>query len=162
MYLLDANAFMEASRLYYASDIAPGFWTWLGDPTHEGQVASIEAVRDEITAGTDNLVTWALARPDAFWLTDTDEAVAAMRLLAGWATDPARQYRQQAVDEFLDSADLKLIAHAMALEATVVTREQPAPESKKKIKIPDVCKDFNVVWTDPFSLYRTLGMRLIT
>jgi len=27
MYLLDANAFIEASRLYYAFDIAPRFWT---------------------------------------------------------------------------------------------------------------------------------------
>jgi hypothetical protein len=43
----------------------------------------------------------------------------------------------------------------------VVTREQPAPEAKKKIKIPDVCNAFDVAWTDPFSLYRTLGMRLI-
>jgi len=25
MYLLDANAFMEANRLYYAFDLAPGF-----------------------------------------------------------------------------------------------------------------------------------------
>ena len=60
-----------------------------------------------------------------------------------------------------DSADLKLIAHAMASGATVVTREQPAPDSKKKIKIPDACNAFGVNWTDPFSLYRTLGMRLV-
>jgi len=32
MFLLDANAFMEANRLYYAFDLAPGFWTWLEDP----------------------------------------------------------------------------------------------------------------------------------
>lgn len=49
----------------------------------------------------------------------------------------------------------------MATGATVVTREQPAPESKKKIKIPDVCNAFDVGWTDPFSLYRSLGMRLV-
>ena len=49
----------------------------------------------------------------------------------------------------------------MAASATVVTREQPAPDSKKKIKIPDVCNAFGVVWTDPLSLYRTLGMRLV-
>jgi len=49
----------------------------------------------------------------------------------------------------------------MASGATVVTREQPAPDSKKKIKIPDACNAFGVNWTDPFSLYRTLGMRLV-
>lgn len=161
MYVLDSNAFMEANRLYYAFDIAPGFWTWLGDPSLAGQVASIEAVKDEITAGTGDLVDWARARPTAFWLTDTASVVAAMAELSAWATDPARQYRQEAIDEFLDSADYKLIAHALPTGATVVTREQPAPESKKKIKIPDVCNAFDVPWTDPFTLYRALGMRLV-
>ncbi len=161
MYLLDANAFMEANRLYYGFDIAPGFWTWLGDTSLVGQVASIDAVKDEVTAGTGDLVDWARARPANFWLTDTDAVLLAMRELAAWAADPARQYRQEAVNEFLDSADLKIIAHAMASGATVVTREQPAPDSKKKIKIPDACNAFGVTWTDPFSLYRTLGMRLV-
>lgn len=161
MYLLDANAFMEANRMYYAFDIAPGFWSWLADPSLAGQVASIDAIKDEITAGTGDLVDWARARPDSFWLRDTDDVLDAMRELAAWATDPARQYRQEAVDEFLDSADYKLIAHAMASGATVVTREQPAPDSKKKIKIPDACNAFGVAWTDPFSTYRALGMRLV-
>lgn len=161
MYLLDSNAFMEANRLYYAFDIAPCFWTWLGDPSLAGNVASIDAVKNEITAGTGDLVDWARARPAPFWQTDTADVVAAMMELSAWATDPARQYRQEAIDEFLDSADYKLIAHALATGATVVTREQPAPESKKKIKIPDVCNAFAVVWTDPFSLYRSLGMRLV-
>ena len=160
MYLLDSNAFMEANRLYYAFDIAPGFWDWLGQKSQGGEVASVDAVRNEITAGTGDLVDWALAQPASFWLADTADAVTAMRQLSGWATDPAHQFRQDAIDGFLDSADYKLIAHAMATPATLVTREQPAPDSKKKIKIPDVCNAFDVTWTDPFSLYRTLGLRL--
>ena len=55
----------------------------------------------------------------------------------------------------------RLIAQAMAIGATVVSREQPAPDSKKKIKIPDACNAFGAAWTDPFSLYRALGMRLV-
>jgi Domain of unknown function (DUF4411) len=161
MYLLDANAFMEASRLYYASDIVPGFWTWLGDSSLVGDVASIDAVRVEITAGHGDLVDWARSRPDSFWLPDTEDVLESMRRLAAWATAPARQYRQEAIDEFLYSADIKLIAHALAVGATLVTREQPAPDSKRKIKIPDVCNDFGVSWTEPFTVYRALGMRLV-
>lgn len=161
MYLFDANAFMEASRLYYAFAIAPGFWTWLGDPAHTGQVASIDAVKDEITAGTGDLVDWARARPAAFWLADTADIVAAMTEIAAWVTSPDRRYRQEAIDDFLDSADYALIAHAMAAGATLVTREQPAPDAKRKVKIPDVCDAFDVAWSDPFSVYRTLGMRLV-
>ena len=59
--------------------------------------------------------------------------------VAAWAVDPARQYRQEAITKFLGSADYELIAHALAFGATVVTRERPAPDSKKKIKIPDAC-----------------------
>lgn len=162
MYLLDANAFMEAYRLYYAFDIAPGFWKWLGDSSLARQVGSIDAVKEEITAGTGDLVTWAASLPPEFWVADTDDVVAAMAELAAWANEPARQYRQEAVDEFMASADLKLIAHAMVSGATVVTREQPAPDSKKKIKIPDACNEFRVSWTDPFGAYRALGLRLIT
>jgi hypothetical protein len=71
MYLLDANAFMEASRLYYAFDIAPGFWTWLEAAIATGDVASVTAVKDEITAGKDPLVQWAAHLPKEVWLTDT-------------------------------------------------------------------------------------------
>lgn len=161
MYLLDSNAFMEANRLYYAFDIAPGFWVWLGDPSLLGRVASIQAVKDEITAGAGSLVHWANARPAGFWLADTAAVVDAMRQLAAWASDPARGYHQAAVAEFLDSADLRLIAHAMATGRTVVTREQSAPQSKKKIKIPDAARAFGVGCTDPFSCYRDLGLHLV-
>lgn len=161
MYLLDANAFIEANRTYYAFDIAPGFWSWLGDPSLEGEVASIAAVRDELTAGTGDLVSWARARPESFWHADTADVVAAMVVLSSWATDPTNSYRQEAIDEFFDSADYALIAHAMASGATVVTREQPAPDSKKRIKIPDVCDAVDVAWTDPFTSYRALELRLV-
>lgn len=160
MYLLDANTFMEASRLYYGFDTAPGFWTWIS--AQGDQVGSIRAVKDEIAAGTGELVTWAQQRPDRFWASESDAVVSALRDLADWAVDPGRQYRQEAITEFLDSADYELIAHALAFGATVVTRERPAPESRKKIKIPDACDAFKVPWTDPFSLYRNLGMRLIS
>lgn len=160
MYLFDANAFMEASRLYYANDIAPGFWTWLAEPRHAATVGSVAAVRDEISAGAGHLVEWARSRPRFFWLEDNSASIDAMRALSAWAADPLQGFRRSAVEEFLDSADLRLIAHASTIEATVVTREQPAPQATRRIKVPDVCRVFRIAWTDPFSAYRTLGMRL--
>jgi len=161
MFLLDANAFMEASRHYYGFDIAPGFWAWLEDPSLAGEVASVQAIKDEITAGTGQLVAWANGLPAKFWLQDCDATVAAMTDLSRWAADPSRPYSQAAVEEFFRSADLRLIAHASFVGATVMTREQPAPASTTTIKIPDVCSAAGVAWTDPFSAYRTLGLRLV-
>lgn len=118
-------------------------------------------MKEEITAGSGDLVHWATALPSTFWLTDTEDVLSAMTDLAVWSTDPSKQYRQEAVDDFLASADLKLIAHALVTSSTLVTREQPAPDSKKSIKIPDACRAFGVAWTDPFSAYRALGLRLV-
>ncbi len=161
MYLLDSDVLIEASRHYYAFDIAPGFWTWLASPSLAGQVASVQAVQDEIVRGTGDLVSWAQERPESFWLPESDEVVAAMARLSGWAVEPARGYRQAAVDEFFDSADYRLIAHALATGSTIVTRERPAPGAQKKIKIPDACGALGVACIDPFRLYRLLGLRLV-
>lgn len=84
-----------------------------------------------------------------------------MTRVAEWANDQDSRFQRPAIDEFLDSADLPLIANAMAHDATLVTRERSEPESKKRIKIPDVCLKFRVAWTDPFNAYRALGLRLV-
>lgn len=60
------------------------------------------------------------------------------------------------------SADLLLIGQALLIGATVVTREQPRPESVNVIKIPDVCTAFGVPCTDPFRVYRELGLTLVS
>lgn len=160
-YLLDANTFMEASRLYYGFDFAPGFWTWLRNSGNSGRVHSISQVKSEITAGTGDLVSWANAMPDDdFWLPDTAESIAHVSVLSAWADDPARPYRDYAVAEFLGSADLRLIAQAQAIGATLVTREKPEPLSKKRVKIPDVCNAHGVQWSEPFAVYKKLGLCL--
>ena len=143
MFLLNANAFIEASRLYYGFDIAPGFWRWLEDPLLAGQVASMQVIRDEVTAGSGPLVVWAKSLPSDFWLQETADTVSALTGLSAWAMDPNRPYSQAAVNEFLGSADLRLVAHAAAIGATVVTSDAA-----------------RVTWTDPFTAYRSLGLQL--
>lgn len=160
IYLLDSNAFMEAARLYYGFDLAPGFWKWLKGPSCTGRVASIEAVRDEILSGEGELVEWARRLPKEFWLADSTDSINHMRSLVQWVSHPERPYNQAAIAEFLDSADLRLIATSMASSGIVTTREVPAPRSQKRIKIPDVCAAFDVPCHTPFDAYRMLGMSL--
>jgi len=161
MYLLDANTMMEAGRLYYGFDIAPGYWDWLIRMHEAENIASVEAVLDEISGGDDPLVGWSQQPAlDGFWLPDSAESLVHSAELARWANDPERIYKQAAVDEFMASPDLRLIAQARALDGTVVTREVSAPGAKNKVKIPDVCGAFDISCVQPFEVYRTLGMTL--
>ena len=142
MFLFDSNTFMEAARLYYRFDVAPGFWDWLTSQPMHGQIASVASVKDEIAAGQGDLVTWARGSPDDFWLPVTEGTLEQASALATWAADPSHIFTQAAVDEFLSKADFWLIAEAMTSKTTVVTREVSAPTSKKSIKIPDACAAF--------------------
>ena len=52
------------------------------------------------------------------------------------------------------------MAAAHAGRHVVVTREQPAPDAKKRILIPDACLAMGVRYADPFSVYEALGLTL--
>jgi hypothetical protein len=65
-YLLDANVFIQGKNLHYGFDFCPAFWDWIDEAHAAGIVHSIEGVRTEILAGSDELATWAHERPDSF------------------------------------------------------------------------------------------------
>ena len=52
------------------------------------------------------------------------------------------RYFDHAKAKFATGADGWLVACARVQGATVVTNEQSAPESRKEIKLPDVCDRF--------------------
>ncbi|MCL2780448.1 MAG: DUF4411 family protein, partial [Actinomycetia bacterium] len=70
MYLLDTNVLIEAKNRYYAFDIAPGFWDWLDRAHGQSLACSIDAVRDELLDGNDELAEWAKQHPDFFQAID--------------------------------------------------------------------------------------------
>ena len=66
-YLLDANVFIQGKNLHYGFDFCPAFWDWIDKAHAAGIVHSIEGVRTEILAGSDELATWANERSDGFF-----------------------------------------------------------------------------------------------
>ena len=64
MFLLDSNVLINASRTYYAPDIAPTFWEWLKAQHTAGAIASIARVKEEIDDGREgHFRTWAASLP---------------------------------------------------------------------------------------------------
>lgn len=164
MFLLDSNVFINASRLYYHPDIAPTFWDWLAAEHQKGNVASIDAVRAEIDdgdkkRGPGHLKAWSAQLPGSFWLKPDETTAPSMAQLSAWVTHKERKYTQAAKDEFFRVADYALVAQAQSGHHRVVTFELPSPESKKRVLIPDACNALGVPFTEPFSLYRKLGLR---
>lgn len=157
MFLVDTNILVEAYRRYYAFDLVPSFWEFLDRNFDAGSLVSVKPVLDELKAGDDALTEWAKARPQFFRDIADEATIQKMGEIADWVAQQG--YKQSAVDEFLGIADYFLVAFAAAHGLTVLTHELPSPESKKRVKIPDVCAAFGVDFVDTFTMMRALGAR---
>lgn len=121
MFLIDADALIEAKNRYYAFDVAPGLWDWLDAAHDRGTACSIDAVRSELLEGADELAEWARARKDFFRPMD-EVTTRQFGPLTSW-----------------DQADCLLVAYGKAHGHTVVTHELSEPHRRNKVKSPDAC-----------------------
>ncbi|MBI5910610.1 MAG: DUF4411 family protein [Betaproteobacteria bacterium] len=157
-YLLDANVLMEAKRRYYRFGLCPGFWDCLVWNHEQGSMASIDRVKKEIEDGKDDLTQWIKKQcPSTFFMPTTDTKVASwFGAMVAWAQKQL-QYLPEALAEFSTEPDGWLIAYAKEHSYTLVTHEVSAKESRRKVKIPDVCKAFDVLFVDSFDMLEQLN-----
>ncbi len=159
LFLLDSDTLIQAKNEYYGFDLCPGFWEWLEQKAAEGLVASVQPVLMELSAGNDELKTWAEARGATFFKPVDQAAVDRAREVANWVmTEP---FRADARQRFLSGADPLLIAYAKAHGHTVATHEVHKPGEKKNVKIPAVCDAFGVPCVRLVTLLRQHGARFV-
>jgi len=160
VYLLDANVFIEAKNFYYRFEIAPRFWEWLDEQQADGQLASVDPIGRELRRGNDELAEWVKERMGPAWFlpVDDEETQKAFVEIVNWV--PSQSFKQPAIDKFLDCGDPWLIAKARVLNATVVTLEVYEPNTKKKVKIPNVCRAFDIPFVDTFDMLSRMGARI--
>ncbi len=155
LYSLDSNVFIQAKNGPYGFDIMPNFWEWLEAEFAKGTICMSKAVHDELIAGDDELAEWAKKLKGKF-IVDPDEAT--QKIYQQVADHVNKKYERHHVASFLGGADPWVIAQARKDGATVVTHETLQPEAKK-IKIPNVCKQFDVKTINPYEMMRKLGFK---
>jgi len=160
IFLLDANAFIESAKRFYALDIAPGYWNSLIKNATIGRVRSIDRIKIEIDKGQDHLTTWTNTHfSNHFESTNQPDVIGAYVSVMRWAQSQ-KQYTNAAQAEFASNADGWLVAHALAKRYVVVTLEQYNADIKKRIKIPNACQGVGVSNVTPFEMLRILKVRL--
>lgn len=158
-YVLDADILIQAKDEYYAFDLCPGFWDWLDRENTAGRLFSVNAVKDELERGNDELSRWARDRGAAFFAPVDERTNGAMAAVAGWVQ--AGDFRDDAKRIFLAAADPWLIAHALAHGHMVVTHEVHVDGQKNKVKIPTVCKALNVPCVRTLEMLRKENVRFV-
>lgn len=160
-YAIDANILIGSGRNYYSFEIAPAFWSQLVEKGSE-KIILVDAVRDEIYKNEDRLTEWLKENEKSFIIgSSEDEKVIETYTKVITTIELSTRYYASAKAYFAGNADSWLCAHALAHGYTIVTQEKYEPNSKKIVKIPNVCKKFAMNYIDQFRFMKEIGIRLV-
>ena len=161
LLVLDTSVFVQAHRNYYSLDICPGFWRVLSHFTQSGDLLSIDRVRKEIFEPDepDELMEWANQAPSGLFVSTGEQSVVdAFSQMQTWVYRNT-QFSLEAKEEFARVADGWVVAYAKAHDAVLVTQEVFDENVKKRVPLPNVCKQFGVPYLGTFEMLRQLGAK---
>ncbi len=158
-YLLDANTYIEAKNLYYGMDLCPGYWQWLDVQYQNNLVNTVQPIFKELKNYGDELSGWVKAREVQFLSVTEDATQKLYAAIAQYVADG--DYQPANRDQFLAGADPWLIAKAGTIGSVVVTHETMVGSESKKVKIPNICNQFEVDYINSFDLLNRLNARFI-
>ena len=160
-FIVDSNFFIQAHRSIYPLDVVQSFWLKVKSLSQNGTIVSIDKVKKEIfdnSSHEDELKLWCDENlPNDFFI-NTDPVLNNYASIVNWV-EMSDHYTDNAIQEFLetDLADPWLIAFAMSNDWTIVTYEKSEPNRQNKIKIPEVCNQFDVRYINTIEMLRELN-----
>ena len=161
-YVVDSNFFIQAHRAIYPLDVATSFWAKVRELEQSGRIISIDKVKNELYDKNDDLEKWCRKNLPNDFFKDTSSVLYEYGKISNWAISKKDHYLPQALNEFLDAdtADAFLVAYALndEKERVLITHEISQPEKKKKIKIPEPCNEFNIIYMNTIEMFRELSI----
>lgn len=160
LYCLDTNVFFTPGNLYYPMDFSPSYWDMIDRHTEDGSVLILDQVYQELTKGESDVSDWIKERKDSGLVKEfhDEETQKEYQKIADHVA--SGDYKPEVVAEFLSGADPWIIAACKAHQLVLVTKETYS-DSKKKIKIPNICQEFDVEYIDDFKMIRRLNAKFV-
>lgn len=152
IYCLDTNVFVEGWNKYYSMELCPSYWEIIDRLGQEGRVFAPIEVKREILKVDGGLAEWVKSKAHLFRDID-DEVQDHLRAIMSSHPRLVDSIKQRSI------ADPWVIAFARSEGAIVVTKESPAGEDSRRIKIPDVCNAYGIPWIDDFTFAIESGIR---
>lgn len=161
VYVVDSNFFIQAHRIIYPLDVAVSFWEQVAFLANNGDIVSIDKVKNELYQNDDDLKVWCENNLPSHFFKDSTELISEYSQVVNWAISHNSHYLQKAIDEFLDAdeADAWLVAYGLKYSCPITTYEKSQPDMKRKIKIPEPCDSLGVSYLGTIDMFRELGIR---
>lgn len=161
MYLVDTN-FLGTLASVYPDTVFPTLWKKLEVALTSDEVFFHEEVDKELAVWGAPEYGWYQknVRQEQIIFPDQKEIDCYQEVVEWVVLGRKLKYHEAAVTEFLDEADSWLVASAYRYGATIVTNEASAPNSLKKIKIPDVAVQFKVPCISALEFLQRLNIKI--
>lgn len=159
-YWLDASVFIELHRKYHPVNRALSFWSWMAKKVDEGSIVCPKCVYKEIAEDErhqDALAQWVKIRKERGLCIPPSKAV--QTWVGKMEAYVFGKYAYAEAWDFSRGGDCWVIAHALAENGTVVTKESTLHPEAKKARIPDVCKKFDVACIDTVAMLELLDAK---
>ena len=158
LFLVDANALIDAHRDYYPIGRVPEFWEWLVyQEEHRRIRIPVEVSKEALAGRQDKLTDRVKQNTPALILDETAEPRnVEFALNRGYAPDLSDEEIEQV------GQDPFLVAYALASRRhrTIVTTEVSKPKKKRANRhMPDVCHELGLGCCNTFELIRRLDFR---
>ena len=157
LYLLDANALIDANRDYYPIQRVPEFWDWLVYLGGQEQVKVPWEVYARVTDYNDDLADWLKDNRDTLLLSESVDLDLLNYVTSEGYADDLTDDETEKLNE-----DPFLIAYALAdrERRCVVTTERSRPARERANRhIPDVCDELGVCHRHTYQLIDELDFR---
>jgi len=143
-------------------NFCPAYWEWMDLKYTEGYIGSISSVYEELyqSHNGDELSDWVRDRKEQFIHID-DNATQEKYIEIVQYTYELQNKNPDKIDLFLSKADPWLIAKACVTGAKIVTHEKIVPENSTNVKIPNICKKFDVICLTTFELLQELNAQFV-
>ena len=142
-YLIDANILISGYKVHYPIDVHVSYWNAIATQIANGNFVIIDKVKNEIQDAP--IAQWLKQNVDKKLYETTADSIEQYKRIQKWAGDN-EQFSQPQKTHFAQDnvADSFLVAKALSCGYSIVTYETSAGVGSSKIKIPDVCKAFEV------------------
>jgi len=141
-------------------EFCPAYWDWLDRQFQTGQVMSIDNVYVELVDSKDELCDWVKNHKAHFIPVSDDATQEKFAEIANFVVNLENK-SQVDIANFLSKADPWIIAKAVTSGGVVVTHEALVPENSKKVKIPNICREFGVEYISTYQLLSILEAKFI-
>jgi len=164
LYILDSNILIYPNRTTHPFDIHPTFWEKMSSILNRDNIESIDKVKSEIYNHEDDLTNWCKSNIyNEFWNSSTN-SIAEYAEIQNWAQ--TKDYNDRALADFANHTNADPFLASFALQAkrnsqniTIVTLEISSPDSKRIIKLPDVCIEFGIRYIDLNDFFREINAK---